>query len=265
MKKQLAGFTTRELSKKTWPDFVRFFSQGNGWDHCGCTAYQGFRAPQRVRKWADKRDWNLNVKCDLVERGRAHGILVYAGTEPIGWCQFGPSGELPIRDDRRRSKLFPDGDRVWKITCFCTHKDYSRQGVAGIALRASLEAIRLKGGGLVEAYPIAHPQEDPETDERLARIKEWEKTMTRLIRTHGRFSEEVERHLPTREPVVEVVEGVGRVNASYRPIHCGTSAMFEREGFTAIAVLPESTRLRVPGPRPTRVVMQKRLRPAKRN
>jgi hypothetical protein len=36
---------TKELSKRTWPDYVRFFSQGNGWDHCGCTAYQGFRAP----------------------------------------------------------------------------------------------------------------------------------------------------------------------------------------------------------------------------
>src|SRR5919109_1220813 len=71
-------FVTKELSKRTWPDYVRFFSQGNGWDHCGCTAYQGFRAPARVRKWADKRDWNLAVKCDLVDRGLAHGILVYS-------------------------------------------------------------------------------------------------------------------------------------------------------------------------------------------
>jgi GNAT superfamily N-acetyltransferase len=34
-------------------------------------------------------------------------------------------------------------------------KRYRRRGVASIALRAALEAIRKKGGGLVEAYPVA--------------------------------------------------------------------------------------------------------------
>lgn len=94
-------FTTKELSKRTWPDYARFFSQGNGWDHCGCTFMQGFRAPKHLRKWADQRDWNLEVKRGLVEDVRAHCVLVEAGV---------------------RRRLFADGEeRLWKITCFCTH------------------------------------------------------------------------------------------------------------------------------------------------
>lgn len=267
----MARFTTKELSKKTWPDYVRFFSQGNGWDHCGCTAYQGFRAPHHVRKWADKRDWILKVKCDLVERRRAHGILVYDGTEPIGWCQFGPKGELPILDNRRTFKLFPDDseEREWKITCFCTHKDYRQQGVAGIALHAALDSIRRKGGGLVEAYPFAHAPGDPESDERRIRIKQWWKTIGQLERAHGKRSEKVRRFKLTAEPRTGldraggggplVVEGVGSVNGMYWVAHCGTAAMFEREGFKAISVVPVSERIRSPGPHPSRLVMQKTI------
>jgi ribosomal protein S18 acetylase RimI-like enzyme len=255
----MARFTTKELSKKTFPAFKRLFSQGNGWDHCGCTAYQGFRAPRHVRKWADKRDWNLEIKCDLVERKLAHGILVYAGAEPVGWCQFGPKDELPIRDAKREERPSSDErpEPAWKITCFVTHKEYRSEGIAGIALRAALKAIRGRGGGLVEAYPVARPRQDPATDERLARLKEWERKRAHLIGTHGRFSDEVERHLRSFDPLIEQVEGVGPVEASHRPEHCGTTAMFEREGFKAVAVLPVSKSVSVPMPRPTRVVMQR--------
>src|ERR1043166_3871714 len=163
-------FSTKELSDRTWPDYVRFFSQGNGWDHCGCIAYQGFRAPSKIGKWADKRDWSLELKRSLMQQGLAHGILVYADGDPIGWCQFGPREELPILENQRKELLkgapgwkrewaFPaDRDhngRVWRITCFCTDKRFGQLGIAGIALRAALKAIRKRGGGLVEAFPVA--------------------------------------------------------------------------------------------------------------
>lgn len=226
------NYATKELSKRTFPDFVRLFSQGNGWDHCGCIAYQGFRPPRDVRKWADMRDRALEVKRDLVGRGRAHGILVYDGTEPIGWCQFGPEGELPIRDDRRTSKLFPAGSdpRLWRITCFVTHKRYQHQGVAGVALRAALEAIRKKGGGLVEAHPLAHADADPTPE--------------------------------GRPYLVEVVvRGVGPVSALCRwwspALHVGTVSMFEKEGFKAVKALADPPRRRSDVPHPTRILMQR--------
>lgn len=43
---------------------------------------------------------------------------------------------------------------MWRITCFAVDSKHRRRGVASVALKAALEAIRKEGGGLVEAYPI---------------------------------------------------------------------------------------------------------------
>lgn len=247
----MSTFSTKELSSRTWHDYVRFFSQGNGWDHCGCTAYQGFRAPSKIGKWADKRDWSLELKRRLVERGLAHGILVYAGGNPVGWCQFGRKGELPIQEEQRKELLkgapgwkrqwaFPEtgnqNDRLWRITCFCTDKQFGDHGIAGIALRAALEVIRKRGGGLVEAFPTATI---PESDERLAAAKHWRRDLFKLINAHGRYSNEVERYMSTPPPPIKVaVKGIGEINGLgwvYGAMHSGTVGMFEREGFTAVS------------------------------
>jgi len=42
---------------------------------------------------------NRRDKKTLVKQGQSHGILVYAHGEPVGWCQFGPSQELPRIDN----------------------------------------------------------------------------------------------------------------------------------------------------------------------
>jgi GNAT superfamily N-acetyltransferase len=151
--------TTKELSKTTWPDFVRLFTQGNGWDFCWCMhfhrsrAWPGSRAVARAaRSVVNRRD-----KQALVEKGRTHGIIVYANGEPIGWCQYGPAAEFPRIDESRHYRGLAPGEgtaRLWRITCFAVNKQYRRRGVAGIALKAALEAIRRKRGGLVEAYPV---------------------------------------------------------------------------------------------------------------
>jgi GNAT superfamily N-acetyltransferase len=95
----------------------------------------------------------------LVAAGRTHGILVYFKGEPIGWCQYGPAAEFPRIDESRYYRgLSPRdlGATLWRITCFAVDKRYRRRGVAGIALKAALEAIRKKHGGLVEAYPVTY-------------------------------------------------------------------------------------------------------------
>jgi hypothetical protein len=269
-------FATKELSKRTWLDYVRFFSQGNGWDHCGCTFAQGFRAPKELRKWSDQRDWNLEVKCRLVADGRAHGILVYAGGEPVGWCQFGPANELlPLvargehidpRAAGPRRRLFDDGEvRLWRVTCFCTRPDYGKQGVTGVGLRAALRSVAKKGGGVVEAYPIVLAKGDPATDERAARLSAWYSTFSRLIKTYGRFSDEMEEHLRNRVGVTEYVEGIGEVDATYhgRGANVGTVSLFGREGFEAVSVVPKRRAYVHPDRHPTRVVVRKTVPPAR--
>ncbi len=101
---------------------------------------------------------NRREKRELVENGCAHGILVYARGKPVGWCQYGSREELPRVDNSPKyRRLTPeDGtDKLWRITCFVVDKQYRRRGVASAALKATLEAIRKKGGGLVEAYPVS--------------------------------------------------------------------------------------------------------------
>jgi GNAT superfamily N-acetyltransferase len=162
MASQLPAFTTKELSKRTWPDFEKLFSQGSGWDHCQCMHFHRPCALPRS-KWlpsrAERAVRNRREKRQLVAAGRAHGILVYSGGEPVGWCQYGPAAELPRIDNSRKYKGFipkDGGQKLWRITCFAVLKSYRRRGVASAALKAALESIRKKGGGLVEAYPITH-------------------------------------------------------------------------------------------------------------
>src|SRR2546425_8659448 len=89
-------------------------------------------------------------KKDLVERGCSHGILIYSQDEPVGWCQYGPSEELPRVDSGRiYSKLSLDsGNRkLWRITCFWVDRKHRNRGVAAAGLKAVLDSIREKGGG----------------------------------------------------------------------------------------------------------------------
>jgi GNAT superfamily N-acetyltransferase len=152
-------FTTKELSTKTWPDFVKLFSQGNGWDHCCCMHFHRPRALPKS-EWlptrAERAVRNRRQKRELVKRGCAHGILVYAKGEPVGWCQFGLREELPRIDNARKYRpLAPKTPApLWRITCFAVLKPYRRLGVASAALEAALKSIARQGGGLVEACPI---------------------------------------------------------------------------------------------------------------
>ncbi|MGH7925791.1 MAG: GNAT family N-acetyltransferase [Candidatus Binatus sp.] len=161
MPRSQSPFATKELSKRTWPDFVELFTRGNGWDFCWCIHFHRCRASpgcDKLRR-AERSVRNRRDKEELVERGRTHGILVYAGGEPVGWCQYGPRKELPRIDDvRSYRRLAPEVRRKepWRITCFVVDKQYRGRGIASVALKAALEAIRKKGGGLVEGYPITH-------------------------------------------------------------------------------------------------------------
>ncbi len=156
-------YSTKELSEKTWPDLERLFEKpgvGDGW-WCWCTYHHGSYSSaenKELRTRAARAVRNRREKRKLVENGSSHGILVYAKGEPVGWCQYGPREELPRVDkspNYRRLALETGKSKLWRITCFVVEKKYRGRGVASAALRAALEAIRSKGGGLIEAYPVS--------------------------------------------------------------------------------------------------------------
>ncbi len=168
MASEVLEYTTRELSKKTWPDLEKLFEKprvGDAW-WCWCMHHHrpgSSSKNKRLRSRAESAVRNRKEQRALVEHGCSHGILVYAKGEPVGWCQYGPKEELPrIDNSPRYRKVASEGiTRLWRITCFVVEKQYRNRGVASTALRAALEAIRSKGGNLVEAYPVSKTDQGP--------------------------------------------------------------------------------------------------------
>ncbi len=154
------AYTVKELDPKTWPDFEKFFAKHNGVQGgCWCTFYHHSEG-RLLKQGIDREEaikLNRQEKKTLVSRGRSHGILVYAGAQAVGWCQYGLKNELPRIDSRRNYSALDLADepsqKLWRLTCFFVDRDYRKKGVAGTALRAALDSIRKQGGGIVEAYP----------------------------------------------------------------------------------------------------------------
>lgn len=145
----MADFTVRCLDVDTWPDFARLVERHNGvWGGCWCMAFHA-EGGERGKTFAQKRS---EKEC-RVRKGQAHAALVYDGTTCVGWCQFGPTEELPRIKSQRAYRggltSLPD----WRITCFFVDKSYRGKGVATAALKGAPQEIARLGGGTVESYP----------------------------------------------------------------------------------------------------------------
>jgi GNAT superfamily N-acetyltransferase len=143
----MSDFIVKALNKSTWPDFARLVEKHNGvWGGCWC---MGFHEEGLGRSYAVHRA----EKEARVREGRAHAALVYDGANAVGWCQFGPTDELPRIKHRQKYEQglteLPD----WRITCFFVDRDYRGQGVSAVALEGALNEIARLGGGTVESYP----------------------------------------------------------------------------------------------------------------
>jgi len=156
-------YTVRELSLETYSGFELLAQKQGG---CWCMYYQRARPIKaRGEEW---KKINQKDKKTLVKKGRSHAILVYSGETPVGWCQYGLRDELPrIDSGRGYKKIGPPktADKLWRITCFFTDKEYRGKGVSKIALRAALESIREQGGGIVESYPVV--------SKKMSAVAEW--------------------------------------------------------------------------------------------
>ena len=145
----MSDFIVKPLDENTWPDFARLVEKNNGvWGGCWCMAFHE-EGVGRTKSASQNRS---EKEC-RVREGRAHAALVYDGSTAVGWCQFGPTDELP-RIKHKRNYLaglteLPD----WRITCFFVDRDYRGRGIAAIALEGALHEIARLGGGTIESYP----------------------------------------------------------------------------------------------------------------
>jgi GNAT superfamily N-acetyltransferase len=147
--KSESSFDVRALDESTWRDFAALVERHNGvWGGCWCMAFheEGVGRHKTVAQ-------NRSEKECRVREGRAHAALVYDGKTCVGWCQFGPTDELPRIKHKRAYLEGLDELPDWRITCFFVDRDYRRRGVAGTALAGALREIARLGGGTVESYP----------------------------------------------------------------------------------------------------------------
>lgn len=141
--------TSKPLTLDTWPAFASLVEKHNGiFGGCWCIAFH--LEPGEKRHGYDAY---RAMKKALVKEGRAHAALVFDGPDAVGWCQFGPTEELPnIRSKKAYEEELgelPD----WRITCFFIDRERRGEGIAKYALREALRQIAQLGGGTVEAYP----------------------------------------------------------------------------------------------------------------
>jgi len=141
--------TSKPLTVRTWPAFARLVEKHNGiFGGCWCISFHLQPGEKRHGAAAYRA-----MKETLVREGRAHAALVFDGSNAVGWCQFGPTAELP---NIRSKKTYEEGLCKlpdWRITCFFIDRERRGQGIATLALREALRYIAQSGGGTVEAYP----------------------------------------------------------------------------------------------------------------
>jgi ribosomal protein S18 acetylase RimI-like enzyme len=147
--------TSKQLTPETWPAFARLVEKHNGiFGGCWCISFHLEPGEKRHGAAAYRA-----MKEERVRGGRAHAALVFDGSNAVGWCQFGPTAELPnIRSKKtyeRSLRKLPD----WRITCFFIDRERRGQGIATFALREALRRIAQLGGGVVEAYPEDYTSE----------------------------------------------------------------------------------------------------------
>ena len=83
-------YSARPLSADTWGAFARLVEANNGvWGGCWCMGFrnEGFGPSPNA-------EGNRAAKEALVRAGAVRQILVFAGTDALGWCQFGVPAEL---------------------------------------------------------------------------------------------------------------------------------------------------------------------------
>ena len=141
-----------------WPDVEKLFGTRGACGGCWCM-YWRLARPQYEKQ---KGEGNKHAFKKLVAGGEAPGILVYAGSEPVGWCALAPREKYPRLAGSRI--LQPVDERpVWSVTCLFIKKEYRRQGVSVALLRAAAQHVKKHGAKIVEGYPV-EPKEGKMAD-----------------------------------------------------------------------------------------------------
>ena len=133
-----------------WSDLEELFGERGACGGCWCMFW---RVPRK--EWDAKRGaGNKRALKKIVNVSEAApGILAYAGKEPAGWCAIAPR-EQYVGLERSRVLKSVDDQRVWSISCLFIKREYRRQGLSVLLLKAAVDFAAGHGAGIVEGYPV---------------------------------------------------------------------------------------------------------------
>jgi GNAT superfamily N-acetyltransferase len=144
----MLALTFNEVDKDRWADFEQLFESRGGPKACWCMVWRAEGAEARLTKGADrKRAMEARIK-----RGVPVGLLGYSDDVPVAWCSIAPRATY-----RRLGGLSVPGeaeDDVWSLACFFAKREFRSQGVVSQTIQAAIRHVRIRGGKVLEAYPV---------------------------------------------------------------------------------------------------------------
>jgi GNAT superfamily N-acetyltransferase len=157
-KESKLSLTFEPLTVERWSDLEKLFGERGACGGCWCMSWRSHRAQFEARKGAR----NKAALRKIVEHGPPPGVLIYSGTEPVGWCAVAPR-EVHARLENSRILARVDDQPVWSITCFFVKRTFRRVGVSVLLLKAAAAHSAVHGARIVEGYPV-EPRKDPMPD-----------------------------------------------------------------------------------------------------
>ena len=140
---------THPVTSDRFEDFADVINPNRRTTHCWCT-------PHRLRE-SDIRELGggdgEQAMRALCASDTPPGVVTYADSEPVGWCNIGPRAGIPRL---AASKLITPVDDVpvWSIVCIVVRSGHRKRGVTRRLIEGAVEYAASRGAPAVEAYPV---------------------------------------------------------------------------------------------------------------
>jgi GNAT superfamily N-acetyltransferase len=139
----------RPATADRWDDVATLFGRrGGGASSCWCQVFVGAGSTGTP----SKRD---ALHEEITHAIVAPGLVAYVDDHPVGWTRVGPRSTLPgVLGNRALTRVLPEDDDAWWVSCFKVDSRHRRSGVGAALLRAAVEHAREHGATLVEGHPV---------------------------------------------------------------------------------------------------------------
>jgi GNAT superfamily N-acetyltransferase len=148
--------TILAITPSDWPVIETLFGSNGACGGCWC---MWWRVERGGKLWEEsKGEKNCASLRSLVEAGAVHAVIAYSGTQPVGWCSFGPRETFPRLETVRALKTDWNAG-TWSIVCFFIRAGWRGRGVGTALLKAATARALELGAREIESYPVVPKKE----------------------------------------------------------------------------------------------------------